>query len=772
MRFGIKVLACALLVCAAPLRAQKAPVDWVNTLVGTAPLDKQEFIGNAPPPGEELYTGMTSAAAMLPHGITDLGPINKNLDLSYPAGVGMYYNYPHRTMFGFTNGMPGMVVMPVVGPWTVPPERTESAYDKAKEKGSPGYYGVYLDDFKVQAEMTSTSWTGIYRFTFPKSEQSHIIMDLGFEGGDISIVDDHTVRGCAVRPIRGGVSGTSETGTAKTCFVAIFSKAFRGFGTFRELQPRQVSRQGFLGESKVTPDGKTVTGPYAGTYLDFSTSEGEHVLVKTAAADSFEDAQKRLDTESPGWDFEGIHQQAVNIWSKLLNTIEIKGGTDHERMLFYSNFFHSFASPRLVARKGEPFRALDGKEKTGDYDRYGPVPFWDTGRDQVVLLTLVEPNVKVDILRSTLEQARETGFMQTSFHGDHAIWMYLGDWLRGIPFDYKAAYPYLNKNATVTQHGARPYLGEYIQKGYISDFIPPGNPSPPYADGKAGAATTLEYAWDDASLAAYAKKLGKDDDSQMFRKRAENYKNVFDPSVGFMRGRTFDGKWISPFDPQEPYYNFAMKEASAWSTLWLVPEDVNGLIGLLDGRENFNAKLDAFFNTPYHPKGICRDCTGMVGQYVQGNQPDQQAAYFYDWSGQPWKTQELIRKILTNLYGSDQYGLGFPGMDDQGSTSSWYVLSAMGFFPVDPATENYAIGSPIFDTVTLHLGNGKDFVIVANNNSEKNIYIQSATLNGKPLNRPWFAHSEISNGAKLELEMGPEPNPDWGSAPDAAPPSM
>ena len=768
----MKSVAFLLLVCATTLGAQGGPLDWVNTLVGTAPLDKQVLIGNAPPPGEELYTGMTSPGAVLPHGITNLGPINKNLDLSYPAGVGMSYDYLHRTMFGFTSGMRGLVVMPVVGPWTVPPERGGSVYDKSKEKATPGYYSVYLDDFSVNAEMTATYWTGMYRFTFPKSEQSHILMDMGHEGGDIEISDDHTVRGCAERPIRGGVSGTSEPGTARTCFVAMFSKNFHGFGTFKEIPPRQAGRHGFLGNSQATPDGKTESGPYAGVYLNFATSEGEQVLVKIAAADSFEDAQKHLDTESPGWNFDGIHRKAEGVWARLLNTIEAKGGTDHERTLFYSNFFHSFASPRLVARKGEPFRGLDGKMKTADYDRYGPVPFWDTGRDQLVLLTLVEPSVKVNILRSTLEQARETGFMQTSFHGDHAVWMYLGDWLRGIPFDYKAAYEYLYKNATTTTNGPRPYLAEYLENGYISDSIPDGNPDPPYAEGKAGAATTLEYSWDDASLAVYARKLGKEGDYQMFRKRAYNYRNVFDPSVGFMRGRTSDGKWISPFDPQEPYYNFMFKEASAWSTLWLVPEDMNGLIGLLRGREKFNAKLDAFFHTPYDPPGICRDCTGMVGQYVQGNQPDQQSAYSYDWSGQPWKTQEVVRDILKNLYGSDQYGLGFPGMDDQGSTSSWYVLSAMGFFPVDPATENYEIGSPIFDEVTIHLGNRKDFVIVANNNSEKNIYIQSATLNGKPLNRPWFTHTDIANGGKLVFNMGPTPNRNWGSAPNAAPPSM
>ncbi len=769
----MKPVACLLLGCAAvALGFQKSPVESVNTLGGTAPLDRPEWIGNAPPPGEELYTGMTSPGAVLPHGITNLGPINKNLDLSYPAGVGMSYDYLHRTMFGFTNGMPGMVVMPVVGPWTVPPERSESVYDKSREKGSPGYYTVYLDDFRVKAEMTATFATGIYRFTFPKSEQSQLLMDLGRAGGDIEIVDGQTVRGCAQRAIRGQVSGASQRGAARTCFVALFSKAFHASGTFKEDSPRQAGRGGFLGGNTVTPGGKTESGPYAGAYLDFTTSEGEQVLVKIAAADSFEDAQKSLETESPGWNFDGIHRQAEETWARLLNTIEVKGGTEHERMLFYSNLFHSFASPRLVARKGEAFRGLDGQMKTPDYDRYGPVPFWDTGRDQVVLLTLVEPSVKVDILRSTLEQARETGFMQTSFHGDHAVWMYLGDWLRGVPFDYAAAYQYLYKNATTETNGPRPYLAEYLQKGYISDIVPDRDPSPPYAGGKAGVAKTLEYSWDDASLAAYARKLGKEDDYQMFRKRAANYRNVFDASVGFMRGRTADGNWISPFDPREPYYNFMMKEASGWGTLWLVPEDVNGLIGLLGGREKFNAKLDEFFHTPYRPRGICRDCTGMIGQYVQGNQPDQQSAYYYDWSGQPWKTQEIVRQILKQLYGSDRYGLAFPGMDDQGSTSSWYVLSAMGFYTVDPATANYAIGSPVFDQVTIHLGNGKDFVIVAGHNSEKNIYIQSATLNGKPLNRPWFAHADMANGGKLEFIMGPAPNRSWGSAPDAAPPSM
>jgi predicted alpha-1,2-mannosidase len=374
-------------------------------------------------------------------------------------------------------------------------------------------------------------------------------------------------------------------------------------------------------------------------------------------------------------------------------------------------------------------------------------------------------------MESELDMAREEGFMNTSFHGDNAVFLYLGAWERGIPFDYEAAYEYLRKNATDPE-GPRGYLAEYMKQGWISDIVPDHDPSPPYAGGKAGVATTLEYAWDDYALAQYAKKLGKMDDAAMFLKRAHNYVNVFDRSTGFMRGRTADGQWISPFDPGEPYYNFMMKEASGWSTLWLVPHDVQGLINLLGGRDAFNAKLDAFFSTPYDPEGICRDCTGLIGQYVHGNQPDQQAAYLYAWSGQPWKTQKLVRQILGEMYGSDAAGYGYPGMDDQGATSSWYAMSALGFYPVDPSSPDYIIGSPIFDRSTLEMGNGKTFEIVAKNNSAENMYIQSATLNGRPWNKPWFSHDDIKDGATLMLTMGSKPNRNWGSAPEAAPPSM
>ena len=748
----------------------KRPVDYANPLVGTAPLDNQQFIGNAPPPGEQLYSGFTSPGATLPHSSTEMAPINANLALQYVAGVPATYYYPNRLIYGFSygdyGGGGGPTIMPVVGDWALPPQRTPSVYEKKREAASPGYYSVFLDDFHVQAEMTATTWTGLYRFTFPSTDRAHILLDTDRTGGSIEIVGNSTLRGKIAQERGREHSANGEY------FVAKFSRPFQSFGTFKEVPPEHFPADDTLvGDKDVEPNTRSMSGLYVGGYLQFSTQAGEQILVKVARGSSYEVAEQRLRQEDPGWNFDGIHRQAEAAWAAKLNRIEVEGGTEKEKMLFYSCLLHSFDSPRLVARKGEAFTGFDGMQKTAAYDRYGPVPFWDTGRNQIVLLTLLEPEVKVDILRSELDMARESGYMGTSFHGDNAVFMYLGDWERGLSFDWAGTYEYLRKNAT-DPAGPRHYLAEYMQQGWIADFIPPNNPSPPYAGGKAGAATTLEYSWDDYAMAQYARRLGKQADADMFLKRAENYRHVFDPSIGFVRGRTADGQWISPFDPGEPYYNFMMKEASGWSTLWLTPYDVQGLGNELGGREKLAAKLDQFFSTPYTPKGICRDCTGLVGEYVQGNQPDQQAAYYYDWAGQPWKTQALVRRILREMYGSDASGYAFPGMDDQGSTSSWYVMSAMGFYTVDPSSPNYILGSPLFRHIALHMGNGKTFEILANNNSDKNIYIQSATFNGKPWNKPWFSHDDIAGGGKLVLTMGAEPNKQWGSASEDAPPSM
>ena len=766
---GIPVIllsASALVSVGLAQNSSKKPIDYVNTLVGTAPLDQQRFIGNAPPPGEPVYSGQTSPGARLPHSSVEAAPVNNNIDLSFPNGVPVPYYYTNPTMLGFTGGGGATygggaepIISPVVGDWSMPPAYRESYYDKAKEKASPGYYSVDLETFKTRVELTATRWASLMRFTFPASERANVLVNFLEQGGQMEIVGDRTVRGVA----------QDSKAVDGAYFVAEFSSPFSDVGTFHK-EPNDGRGWG-IGDKNVEPGAHQVEGNYAGTYLTFHTKAGEQVLMKIAHGTSYEQAEQRLHEELPGWDFDGVHQAARNEWAKLLDRVQVEGGTAQQRAMFYSTLFQSFASPRLIAAKGEQFSDTNGKVQVATHDRYSPVPFWDTGRNQIVLLEMMEPERMRDIMASEFDMARERGFMNTSFHGDNAVFMYLGSWKRDIPFDYAAAYEYLRKNA-LDPAGPRHYLAEYEKNGWIADFIPKGNPSPPYAGGKAGAATTLEYAWDDHAMAQYAALVGKKDDEQLFLKRAGNYKNVFDPSVGFVRGRTADGKWISPFDPQEPYYNFMMKEASGWSTLWLEPHDVQGIINLLGGREAFDRKLDQFFSTPYNPKGICRDCTGLIGQYVQGNQPDQQSAYYYDWGGQPWKTQKLVRQILSEMYGSDASGYGYPGMDDQGATSSWYALSAMGFYPVDPSSDEYIIGSPLFDKVTLVMGSGKKLEVIAHKNSTRNMYIQSATLNGKPWTKTWFSQADIRDGAVLVLDMGPEPNTAWGSSPDSAPPSM
>lgn len=748
--------------------ADASSVDQANPLVGTAPLDRQELIGNAPPPGEPLYSGMTSPGASLPMSGTEAAPVNVNADLGFATGVPVSYAYGRPAMIGFTGGgstygaNASPMVMPVVGDWTVPPDYTSSYYDKATEKASPGYYRVDLATAHTRVELTAAHATSLMRFTFPQSHRSNVVVNLRRAGGDVEVVGDHMLRG--VSPEGKHRAGDSDG----PWFVAEFSRPFAAFGTFHST----ISDRGEgLGSEDVQAGRRTVSGSYAGAYVTFDTKADDRVTVRIAHGHTAEEAAQRLRSEDAVADFDRAHEQARAAWAQLFDRVEVEGGTARQRGMFYSTLYHSFASPRLFARKGELYADTSGKDQVATYDHYGPVPFWDTGRNQIALLMLLAPDIVRDVMQSELDRAHERGYMNTSFHGDHAVLMYDGAMQRGIPFDYAAAYEALRKNAT-DPSGPRGYLAEYDKNGWISDIVPQGNPSPPYAGGKAGVATTLEYAWDDHALADMAMRLGKTDDAAMFLRRAGNYRNVFDPSVGFFRGRTDDGKWISPFDPGEPYYNFMMKEGSGWSTLWLVPHDMQGLMGLLGGRDAFNAKLDAFFSTPYTAKGICRDCTGLIGQYVQGNQPDQQAAYLYAWSGQPWKTQALTRRILADMYGSDATGYGYPGMDDQGSTSSWYVLSAMGFYPVDPASPDFIIGSPIFDRVRLRMGNGKLFEIVAHHNSPQNKYIQSATLNGKAWNKPWFSQADIAEGATLVFEMGPEPNTSWGADPRAAPRSM
>src|SRR5581483_10538474 len=420
-------------------------VDEANPLVGTASLDKQSLIGNAPPPGEPLYTCMTSPGAHLPQSTTEAAPVNINVDLSYPTGVATSYGYNRPTMIGFTGGGGSTyggraepMIMPVVGDWTMPPDYTPSYYDKASEKASPGYYAVDLASFHTRVELTTTQWTSLMRFTFPASHRANVVINLRRPGGDVEVVDDRTIRGVSANK-------RAQEGSDGPWFVAEFSRPFTAFGSFRA----DHEHEGFgIGDQDVQADRRSVSGSYAGAYVTFDTQAGEQVLMKIAHGHSAQEAEQRLRAEDPDWDFARVQAQARDAWATLLDRVEVSGGTPRQRMLFYSTLYQAFASPRLVARKGEHFVDANGHDQVASYDRYGPVPFWDTGRNQIVLLMLLEPKVLQDIMHSELDRARERGYMDTSFHGDHAVFLYDGAWQRGIPFNYADVYPYLRKNAT------------------------------------------------------------------------------------------------------------------------------------------------------------------------------------------------------------------------------------------------------------------------------------------------------------------------------------
>jgi len=390
--------------------AGKTPVEYANPLVGTASLDDPKLLGNAPPPGEEAYSGFTYPGPALPHRDILLGPINK--DLTEAAGNhGIIFPYVHgrRTMMGFSAPMPDLTIMPVVGGWNVPPDRSyASPYDQATETASPGYYSVFFPDSGIHVELTTTERIGYYRFTYPATERGAVLIDLGAGDNAIEITGDHTVRG---RGQRGG-----------RCFVAEFSKPFKAFGTFRQNQP-QLDGGRVRRDDSTTPDSRAESGSYAGSYLDFSTRAGEPILVRIASARSYEAAQRLLDAETGS--FAEVRQRAQSAWSEKLNLIQVKGGTEKERELFYSTLYNSLLFPKLITKKGDPLRGRNPDGRVAEYDRYSPIAFWDTGRNQIVLLTLLEPDVKTNILRTHLEMARESGWMHTSFHGDHAVFMYL-----------------------------------------------------------------------------------------------------------------------------------------------------------------------------------------------------------------------------------------------------------------------------------------------------------------------------------------------------------
>lgn len=733
---------------------EKNPVDYVNTLQGT----------NSK---HELTRGNTYPTTALPFGMHTWTPqTGKN-------GDGWKYQYFKTTIRGFqqahqcsswTTDYDVFSFMPVTGKLVVDEELRATSFSHANEIGKPNYYKVKLDN-GITTEIAPTERGAHLRFSFPKNAASYLVLD-GYTGfSEVKIFP-------AEKRITGYVSNNKNNkgNLIKSYFEIQFDKPFKKYGTWENTNNR-------IQQDQTAGEGKGI-----GAFIQFNN--GETVQVKVASSYiSPEQAIITFDRELSNYKtLEQTKDAAAKIWNSHLGRIAVSGGTEEDLATFYSCFFRASLFSRQFYEydaDGNPyyFSPYDGKIHKGYM--FTDTGFWDTFRAQFPLNALMYPTMHGRYMQALLDAKEQCGWLPSwsfpdeggSMIGNHAISLLADAWAKGIhSFDPKQALEaYLHEATNKGPWGpanGRDGWKEYYQLGYV-----------PYPEVREATAKTLEYAYDDFCGYQLAKMTGNVFYEKIFERQLYNYKNVFDSSTGFMRGRNAKGEWSKNFDPTE--WGGPFTEGNAWHWLWSVFHDVQGLIDLLGGDKNFNAKLDSVFSVPNTVNvgsygGMIHEMTEMVmanmGQYAHGNQPIQHMVYLYNYSGEPWKAQFHAREVMDKLYNATENG--YPGDEDQGQTSSWYVLSALGFYSVCPGTDQYVMGSPKFQKTVVTLEDGKQFIIEAKNNSKQNLYIQSATLNGKPFDQNWLSYSDIVNGGALQLQMGDQPNTQRGIATSARPFSL
>jgi predicted alpha-1,2-mannosidase len=733
---------------------QKDPVDYVSPNIGG--------IG-------QLLTA-TIPYVQTPHGMARLAPVTT---------PGITDRYLADKIYGFPAGP--AILMASVGKVGTNPKSLASEFDHDFETATPYYYQADLLSWGIGAEFTATNQSAYYRFTFPASEHAHLTLSLA-DDAELTVMGEDAVEGN--QKYYGPISKT--VGTGKETRQYFYAKFSHPFGS------RQTWQNGSLSESAKQ------TGNQIGFVSDFTSSAGEVIEARVGMSFiSTDQARRNLEREIPEWGFERVKSNTRDLWNKSLSAIAVVGGTERQRVIFYTALYRSLGRMTDITEDGKYFSGYDhAVHDTQGHDFYVDDGLWDTYRSLHPLQLLLDPRQQEDMIRSYLRMYEQSGWMpsfpsaageQAVMIGHHSAAFILDTFEKGYrDFNVEEAYEAMKKNATQAtmlpwSRGPLTILDrDFFDKGFFpalaegeSETITEVTP-----ERRQAVSVTLENSYDDWCVAQLAKALDKQADGAYFTKLAENYKHVFNPAIGFMAPRSSNGEWVAHFDPNlgggqggRDYFT----EVNSWLYTFNVQHDVAGLIGALGGRDAFNAKLDRLFveqygTSKFHFLDQFPDATGLVGQYAQGNEPSFHIPYLYDFSGQPWKTQRRVRELMDIWYGDGP--LGIPGDDDGGATSSWYVLSAIGFYPVCPGSPVYEIGSPIFENSTIRLGNGKAFTIRANNVSRRNKFIRSATLNGKQLNRPWFRHDEIANGGTLVLEMTDRPNRDWGSASEDAPPSM
>lgn len=719
--------------------------------------------------------GHTFPGATVPFGMVQLSPDTDTIPYEtnghYDPDVYKYcagYQYDDKTIVGFSHthfsgtghsDLGDFLIMPTVGKLQLNPGTADnpesgfrSRFSHKTEVAEADYYKVELDDYNILAELTTTARVGFHKYTFPKTDSAHIILDLMsgiYNYPDknvwtfIRVVNDSLIT---------GYRQTSGWARTRTLYFAMqFSKPFIEYGS-KDFSKREPYR-GFWGKFDQRKNFPALAGRQLRMYFNFQTNEGEKIKIKFALSPvSQENALNNLRVETPGWNFEKIKAKGQGEWNKELNKIVIDANKE-EKINFYTAMYHAFINPTIYMDENGDYKGLDQNiHKAKGFTNYTTFSLWDTYRALHPLFNIFQPKRNGDMIKSMLvhydqsvmhmlpiwsNSANENWCMT----GYHSVAVIADAVVKGnTPFDANKA---LDACVATAHHRSYDGIGLYEDMGYI-----------PVDKNGTGTSTTLEYSYDDWAIAQMAKKLNRMDIYKEFIKRSENYKNVFDPSVGFMRGRLSDGSFKKDFDPLSTSGQ-GFIEGNSWNYSLFVPQDPASLIQLMGGKKKFTHYLDTLFTMHLPDKffaeteDITRD--GIIGGYVHGNEPSHHVAYLYNWTDEPWKTQETVRMILKNQYHTGADGLG--GNDDTGQMSAWYIFSTIGFYPVAPGSPVYQIGSPAVKAATLHLENGKTFLIEAKNQSDTNVYVKKIELNGKPLNRLYITHDEIINGGKLVFFM-------------------
>jgi predicted alpha-1,2-mannosidase len=725
--------------CLCNATAQTEPVSFVNELIGTAN-EGQTFLAAGPPFAMTQWGPQTRAG-----NVKCIAP-NYVIDKRIQGFRGSHFMTGSCTQdYGSVTVMAETALAGSGEPKLVAEERGSLFSEQVAE---PQQYRVRLDDYGIDVALAGTTRAGMMRFQFSRAGKSWILVEANSAKSEGTVeIDAERNEIRVVNPVRRLYAGSGKLAGFSGYFVVQFDHKFRVGGTWAGSERREgaTTQQGADG----TP----------GAYVSFDLKPGEIVQARIGSSfTSVDEARRNLDSEIPGWDFDRVVEQTRAAWNRELGKIAIEADPGQKR-IFYTALYHAKLLPRVFsdASGTYPGFANEGRIETAKgFTYYCDFSLWDTFRAIHPLLTILDPARELDMLKSLIAKGQQGGFLPifpawnsytSEMVGDHAVSAIVDGYSKGIRrFDVNEAYRLMKQNATELPQNHDLYidgrgrrgLDSYLKYGYI-----------PLEDHLSDAfhkneqvSRTLEYAYDDALVGDMAEALGHKEDAELFHKRAQNYKNVIDQQTGFARGRHEDGSWDSPFDPAKPASYIT--EGLPFQYTFFVPQDIPGLIERVGGREAFIAKLDELF---------------ARGLYNHGNEPSHHIAYLYDNAGAAWKTQEHVRNIMDTQY-SDGTG-GLAGNDDAGQMSAWFVMSALGFYAVNPGTPEYEIGVPKYDDATIRLDNGKQFRIRAAGTSSGKRYIHSATLNGVPLHRFWLKHSEIVGGGELVFEMSAEPNKAW-----------